>query len=213
MAGPGGVAATSIEDGGEGGIRTRETLLTSTRFPVALLQPLGHLSARDKVRRVGRGRQRKFWFAPLIFKSGTCNPLGGMGASGAIPPLAAGRFAIPFPTRSYGPSRERIPEIRRACSPSSGIPSRRDFVAGRKGDGGGGGIRTHDGVFPHAGFQDQCLKPLGHPSGGGRWAQSPHAAIGRRPPVVGLSTFATRREAQRGVFPSRDAKHATCSVL
>ncbi len=29
--------------------------------------------------------------------------------------------------------------------------------------GGGGGIRTH-GELPHAGFQDRCLKPLGHPS-------------------------------------------------
>ena len=37
------------QDGGEGGIRTRETLLTSTRFPVALLRPLGHLSARDEI--------------------------------------------------------------------------------------------------------------------------------------------------------------------
>ncbi len=27
--------------------------------------------------------------------------------------------------------------------------------------GGEGGIRTH-GTFPHGGFQDRCLKPLGH---------------------------------------------------
>jgi hypothetical protein len=31
--------------------------------------------------------------------------MGGMGAFGAIPGLAAGRSAIPFPTRSFGPSR------------------------------------------------------------------------------------------------------------
>ena len=29
--------------------------------------------------------------------------------------------------------------------------------------GGRGEIRTH-GEFPHGGFQDRCLKPLGHPS-------------------------------------------------
>ncbi len=32
-------------DGGQGGIRTRETLLTFTHFPGVRLQPLGHLSA------------------------------------------------------------------------------------------------------------------------------------------------------------------------
>ena len=30
--------------------------------------------------------------------------------------------------------------------------------------GGRGGIRTHEGAEPPAGFQDRCLKPLGHPS-------------------------------------------------
>jgi hypothetical protein len=30
--------------------------------------------------------------------------------------------------------------------------------------GGRSGIRTHEGAEPPAGFQDQCLKPLGHPS-------------------------------------------------
>ena len=30
--------------GGEGGIRTHDTLLTHTRFPGGRLQPLGHLS-------------------------------------------------------------------------------------------------------------------------------------------------------------------------
>ncbi len=30
--------------------------------------------------------------------------------------------------------------------------------------GGRGGIRTHEGALPPAGFQDRCLKPLGHPS-------------------------------------------------
>src|SRR5580765_6992924 len=33
------------KDGGESGIRTHETVLASTRFPIVLLQPLGHLSA------------------------------------------------------------------------------------------------------------------------------------------------------------------------
>jgi hypothetical protein len=33
-------------------------------------------------------------------------------------------------------------------------------------NGGQGGIRTH-GELPHAGFQDRCLKPLGHLSAGG----------------------------------------------
>ena len=32
------------------------------------------------------------------------------------------------------------------------------------GESGWGGIRTH-GRLPYAGFQDQCLRPLGHPSG------------------------------------------------
>ena len=31
--------------------------------------------------------------------------------------------------------------------------------------GGRGEIRTHEGAEPPAGFQDRCLKPLGHPSG------------------------------------------------
>ena len=34
--------------------------------------------------------------------------------------------------------------------------------------GGRGGIRTHEGAEPPAGFQDRCLKPLGHPSSFGR---------------------------------------------
>ena len=34
------------EVGGEGGIRTHETLLTPTRVPGVRLQPLGHLSAK-----------------------------------------------------------------------------------------------------------------------------------------------------------------------
>ncbi len=32
--------------GGEGGIRTLDTLLTYTHFPGVLLQPLGHLSGK-----------------------------------------------------------------------------------------------------------------------------------------------------------------------
>jgi hypothetical protein len=36
--------------------------------------------------------------------------------------------------------------------------------SGGGGIGGRGGIRTHEGAEPPAGFQDQCLKPLGHPS-------------------------------------------------
>src|SRR5205823_13498423 len=32
-------------DGGESGIRTHEAVLAPTRFPIVLLQPLGHLSA------------------------------------------------------------------------------------------------------------------------------------------------------------------------
>ena len=34
----------SILDGGEGGIRTLDRLLTYTHFPGVLLKPLGHLS-------------------------------------------------------------------------------------------------------------------------------------------------------------------------
>ena len=30
--------------------------------------------------------------------------------------------------------------------------------------GGGSGIRTHGNAVRYVGFQDQCLKPLGHPS-------------------------------------------------
>ena len=33
----------------------------------------------------------------------------------------------------------------------------------KKSGGGGGEIRTHEGL-PLAGFQDRCLKPLGHAS-------------------------------------------------
>ena len=39
-------AGARVGNGGEGGIRTREAVLPPTRFPVALLRPLGHLSAR-----------------------------------------------------------------------------------------------------------------------------------------------------------------------
>src|SRR5882672_11812095 len=35
----------TAEDGGESGIRTHEAVLAPTRFPIVLLQPLGHLSA------------------------------------------------------------------------------------------------------------------------------------------------------------------------
>ena len=40
---------TSV-NGGEGEIRTHETLLTSTRFRIELLRPLGHLSAPKNFR-------------------------------------------------------------------------------------------------------------------------------------------------------------------
>ena len=42
-------------------------------------------------------------------------------------------------------------------------PDRENAFAGAS--GGWGGIRTH-GELPHGGFQDRCLKPLGHPSVG-----------------------------------------------
>ena len=35
---------STSKHGGEGGIRTRDRLLTYTRFPGVLLKPLGHLS-------------------------------------------------------------------------------------------------------------------------------------------------------------------------
>jgi site-specific DNA recombinase len=37
-------------------------------------------------------------------------------------------------------------------------------TSGVRSSGGRSGIRTHEGAEPPAGFQDQCLKPLGHPS-------------------------------------------------
>ena len=39
--------------------------------------------------------------------------------------------------------------------------------------GGGGGIRTHEGLLTLAGFQDRCIQPLCHPSGGGIVAAAP----------------------------------------
>ena len=39
------VGSLDLASGGEGGIRTRDTLLTYTHFPGVLLKPLGHLSA------------------------------------------------------------------------------------------------------------------------------------------------------------------------
>jgi hypothetical protein len=39
--------------------------------------------------------------------------------------------------------------------------------------GGRGEIRTHEGAEPPAGFQDRCLKPLGHPSGPVNMAKNP----------------------------------------
>ena len=40
----GNIQKTEV-DGGQGGIRTRGTLLTYTHFPGVRLKPLGHLSA------------------------------------------------------------------------------------------------------------------------------------------------------------------------
>ena len=41
----GGTPGDNEKDGGESGIRTHEAVLAPTRFPIVLLQPLGHLSA------------------------------------------------------------------------------------------------------------------------------------------------------------------------
>jgi hypothetical protein len=38
----------TAKTGGERGIRTLDTLLTYTRFPIVRLQPLGHLSNWDE---------------------------------------------------------------------------------------------------------------------------------------------------------------------
>src|SRR5262245_24533556 len=47
----------TLENGGESGIRTHEAVLAPTRFPIVLLQPLGHLSAGTGVERaLYRGR-------------------------------------------------------------------------------------------------------------------------------------------------------------
>src|SRR6059036_1298098 len=46
-----------MRDGGESGIRTHEAVLAPTRFPIVLLQPLGHLSAKGIARRPWTGRQ------------------------------------------------------------------------------------------------------------------------------------------------------------
>src|SRR5262245_1726229 len=45
MGGSGALANVVRKDGGESGIRTHEAVLAPTRFPIVLLQPLGHLSA------------------------------------------------------------------------------------------------------------------------------------------------------------------------
>jgi hypothetical protein len=45
--------------------------------------------------------------------------------------------------------------------------------------GGGSGIRTHGNAERYVGFQDQCLKPLGHPS---RWFGQV-SAVYHRPPA------------------------------
>src|SRR5580692_6525894 len=42
-------------------------------------------------------------------------------------------------------------------------PRGKETNAGECYSGGGGGIRTRESLHP-AGFQDRCLKPLGHPS-------------------------------------------------
>jgi hypothetical protein len=58
-------------DGGEGGIRTREAVLPPTRFPVALLRPLGHLSAPlegsgQKARRPSMAREADRDHGPFV---------------------------------------------------------------------------------------------------------------------------------------------------
>src|SRR4051812_26334958 len=42
-------------------------------------------------------------------------------------------------------------------------PNRKSPIENRKLNGGGGGIRTHEGLRP-AGFQDRSHQPLDHPS-------------------------------------------------
>ena len=43
--------------GGEGGVRTLDTLLTYTHFPGVRLQPLGHLTKGSRSRTFGRFRE------------------------------------------------------------------------------------------------------------------------------------------------------------
>jgi hypothetical protein len=70
---------------------------------------------------------------------------------------------------SHNPKTQNVPIA--FLGPPSGMGTKRGSIANFPENieismtfGGRGGIRTHEGAEPPAGFQDRCLKPLGHPS-------------------------------------------------
>ena len=72
---------------------------------------------------------------------------------------------------------------------------------------GGGGIRTHESFRP-AGFQDRCLQPLGHPSGGGTVADPGR----RRTSADGYAALASRgAPVQRSHGPAAALPWARCA--
>jgi hypothetical protein len=88
--------------------------------------------------------------------------------AGGMPAEPSGSEGAPARSRIMAKGRERVKRKEMlSCPDGSGV-----FVAcggGRRSGakancGGRGGIRTHEGAKPPAGFQDRCLKPLGHPS-------------------------------------------------
>ena len=75
--------------GGEGGIRTREKLLTSTRFPVAPVRPLRHLSRTAII------FNAHYDCPPHCFHSLSKVTYNGSGAVGSWSRLAAGCYTGP----------------------------------------------------------------------------------------------------------------------
>ncbi len=94
------------------------------------------------------------------------------GASHHLPGWDGAFGAIPLPAGSGHPFRRgpADPAIRRAEFSASELASTRPAGSSRlrrsrrNGDGGGGGIRTHDTLLTYTGFRDRRLQPLGHPS-------------------------------------------------
>ena len=101
------------------------------------------------------------------------------------------------PSRTSARSDLVVEPVAPSARPSRSDP-RGDHSGSPLGSGGWGGIRTHEGLLTPAGFQDRCLKPLGHPSG--------RAATSNEPPFRLARPRAARASADRETVASPIAR-------